>query len=572
MLLSPKSLLPALAAGCALLGAVPAAAQGPIEAPRDVLDHFSMERGTVQSLVLPGERPSSFEVRVQLGGTPRVLALRSYDIRTPDFRLLVHDAHGIHQVPTPPSVTYRGEVRGVPESLASASLVDGQLTAMVRIGDEIWGIEPASKANRAYPRAWHFVYNAKHQIWKNVSCGLHTPVAGKPPAGGSGPAAVSVAEIAIDADRDYYVRNGSNVTRTQNAVTTVMNGVDAIYQRDTNIQYKITQIIVRTVTVYTTSNMGTLLRQFQNQWNFNHGGVKRDLAHLFTGKGSFSGVIGIAYLSVVCRLSSAYGVSKAFGSHTANVGLVAHETGHNWSAPHCNSNPPCYIMCSALGGCNRSLSLFGNYSKGWITGYARSASCLGSGKPPVISSINPNSVRAFEPPQVTLTGSNFTGASTLRIGFQTVAFNVQNDNTITFVPPAPPALGPFSVSVSNSSGTSNSVSLTFTKTSPPRLKAPSIGVGNFAITYDFAADANDSWFLIVAVNDNSTFNFLGSTVLRNFVLLGSGTLNAAGIGQFKFTPPAGFPGAVIYSQGVFLGGGGSRWGGATNIGKTTMFL
>ena len=67
-----------------------------------------------------------------------------------------------------------------------------------------------------------------------------------------------------------------------------MNGVDAIYQRDVTIQYRITTIIVRTATTYTTTNMSTLLSQFRTRWNSQHGGVPRALAHLFTGVGSFS--------------------------------------------------------------------------------------------------------------------------------------------------------------------------------------------------------------------------------------------------------------------------------------------
>ena len=64
---------------------------------------------------------------------------------------------------------------------------------------------------------------------------------------------------------------------------------------------------MRTSSVYSGS-ISTRLGQFQNRWRANHGSVRRDLAHLFSGTNG-SGVIGVAYLGTVCSTASGYGAS-----------------------------------------------------------------------------------------------------------------------------------------------------------------------------------------------------------------------------------------------------------------------
>src|SRR5262249_15965514 len=148
-------------------------------------------------------------------------------------------------------------------------------------------------------------------------------------------------------------------------IESILNSVDFIYRRDCGIGYTLTTIIVRTTTPqpYTSTNPGTLLSQFQSEWNTNQTAIVRDVAHLFTGKNILAasgGVIGIAYLPGVCTATDGYGLSQSHWSSTITiaqrVGLTAHELGHNWGAEHCNQGPDpaepciptpdCAIMCS----------------------------------------------------------------------------------------------------------------------------------------------------------------------------------------------------------------------------------
>lgn len=129
------------------------------------------------------------------------------------------------------------------------------------------------------------MYRSADSNRQGTSCGTDT--SHWHPIGGPGTDIRKEAEIAIDADLEFYQRNGSNSTTT-NTITTVVNGIDTIYRRDIDLQYMIRTIIIRTTGVYVNSDMGNLLGEFASRWSANHGGVQRDLAHLFTGKGGFS--------------------------------------------------------------------------------------------------------------------------------------------------------------------------------------------------------------------------------------------------------------------------------------------
>ncbi|HZJ72436.1 MAG TPA: hypothetical protein VFF36_15995, partial [Planctomycetota bacterium] len=90
---------------------------------------------------------AAFSVQVALDGNPMRLLLSPHSMRSPDFQLLVQVESGaiVSQEPAP-ITTYRGEVEGVPGSVVAASLIDGQLTALIRLAPDlpVFGVQPAS--------------------------------------------------------------------------------------------------------------------------------------------------------------------------------------------------------------------------------------------------------------------------------------------------------------------------------------------------------------------------------------------------------------------------------------------
>ncbi|HHI79922.1 MAG TPA: hypothetical protein ENK02_08065 [Planctomycetes bacterium] len=539
------------------------------------LKAMGLTKAILEDLRVPQALPKTMKIQVVLDGKLRTLSLYAHDMRTKGFRLLVTDAQGTHQVQTPPSITYRGFVSGLPESRVAASLFGGQLTATLLMpGGRLLGIQPLTEVDPKAPKNRHIVYDRKDSIQQNVRCGnTEVLLAGKIQPGGPSILATKVAEIAIDADNDFYRRFGSSVSRVQAQVQAVMNAVDTIYKRDVGITYKITTIIVRTSRVYgSTSNLGTRLSQFRSYWNANHRGVKRDVAHLFTGLGSFSGVIGVAYLSVICSQTVGYGTSKAFSSRvTTNAGLVAHELGHNWSARHCNSaGNDCKIMCSGLGGCGRDITRFGNTSKNQIISYKNTRSCLSNPSAPKLSTISPGQVKAYNGGTVTLTGTGLSSVQSIQVGTKTLTtFFAFSDTKLTFQAPAPTQLGPVSVRVSNSNGPSNALNLNYVVTRPAGMTVSALGFpGVIPISYTFGSEPSGLWILIVSP-DNKTVSFQGLPVLLNFLPITAGTLDAVGLGTFSAPVPLSLKGKSIFSQILVLKGG--SFSSASNIGKTTFF-
>jgi len=549
-------------------------------APRSFLGAFDVSAGTVQELRLPTRGGAAFNVDVVLDGAPRTLLFRPYDVRANNFRLLIQDERGVYPVPTPDSVTYRGEVIGAPESVAAASLVDGRLTAMIRLkpGATLWAVQPLHGIKFGIPDTSHIVFASRDNLKLDFRCGTPDGPVGTP---GGAELALSnkVAEIAIDADYPFFLKNGSSVSQTQNDVTTVINVVDTIYKRDVQIEYKITSILVRsTPDPYTSTDASTLLSQFRNQWNTFHGNIPRDLAHLFTGRNLNGGTIGLAFVGVICNIPNAYGLSESrFTSNlTYRAGLTAHEVGHNWSAPHC-SGSACNIMCATLGGCSRNVSSFSSQSISYILNHKNSRTCLHDPlKIPSITAIAPNSVPAFNPGNVLLTGTDFDQVSSLHVGSTVLnpfQFKIISSTKIEFTPPPPSQLGLAFVRVSNAAGSSNSVILTYNITQPPALTANTVGVGGQPFPWSFGGDPGDLWFLLIALNNGSTFKFMGHDVLASGVPIASGALNGAGLGSFQLVPPRGpLVGSRVYSQIALISDTTFQFVGTTNITQTAFVL
>jgi hypothetical protein len=327
----------------------------------------------VVSLVLPADLPGTFQVSLDMGGGRTTLALQRHSLRAPDFQLRVQGDDGtIRAVEAPEPATYRGYVVGEPGSAVAASLTPDGLTAAVfgALGD--WYLEPTDNA-----RGEHSIEHGSS--FEGGVCGTDELLfaagaevahsAGQTSGTWSGLDCQQVAQIAFDVDFDYYTNVGSSVPTVIADVEAVMNAVDLIYVRDTQLTYVLTDTIVRTAEPdpYSSLIPGELLSAFRTEWNNNQGAITRDLAHFVTGREMDTNVIGLAWVGVMCG-SYAYGLSQYTGSFSSRVTITGHEIGHNWSAPHC-LDPSCVIMC---GGCHQ----IGDLSAKRMRNHADNASCI----------------------------------------------------------------------------------------------------------------------------------------------------------------------------------------------------
>ena len=356
---------------------------------------FSLENitaFTTQELILPLTAGEPFRVAVTLGGELVTLELSPHSVRSPNFRVVVQDDAGEHAlVDVPAPATYRGQVQQNPQRVVAASLVDGQLDAVIDSGLAWqWVIQPLSRFDPRANLAEHIVYRASDINEVGGVCGVPDGpllVGLDPPGGDPFPDDIRILELAIDTDFEFYLLRGSSNSRVIGDIENIINRVDIIYARDVEVEIVISHIEIRSSSndPYTTSDPLGLLNQFSNHWASSMRSIPRNLAQLFTGRNLNGPVLGIAWLSSVCSRTTGYSLFQSVGlGTTQRTGVSAHEMGHSFSALHC-SGSGCRIMCGGLGGCSGIITSFGAGSIRQIVFFKNRSGCLGFPPPPTIA-------------------------------------------------------------------------------------------------------------------------------------------------------------------------------------------
>jgi len=351
---------------------------------------FGLADSTVFEVSLDGVMGGAVTAALELQGQSTLMHLLPVSVRGQGFQVLTQQRDGsLVAQEAAPSSTLRGALLDIPGSRVAASWLDEGLFARILMADgvEYW-LEPiAAEVDGALP-GHHVLYAGSDVLDHGKRCGsdLLPDVGVSPlPQSGGGQVyegtAVQVAELACDADYEYFQDYGT-VGATTNRIESVINTVNMQYEAEVGITHEITTIVVRTSSndPYSSTDAGTLLNQFRNEWNSNQSGVQRDVAELFTGKEIQGGTIGIAWVGVVCNLGFAYNMvqSDFNGAFACATDLSAHELGHNWGADHCNCtsntmNP--FITCAN--------TFSAQFSVPDITSYRDSVNCLeGGGTPP----------------------------------------------------------------------------------------------------------------------------------------------------------------------------------------------
>lgn len=355
---------------------------------RDIRDALGVSTFTTRELTLPQSGWEPFTIRVKLGDREREIVFAPWSIRSANFQVVVQDDTGaLRQVESPPETTYRGTIEGEPTAVIAGSLVDGKLSAMVRLTTEpggSWSIQPLSDVMMGVPRTTHLITHDSDSVPGPWTCGVTEkprPFSVPRNVGSGGQTdAPQACQVACDADYEYFVANGSSVPNTTADISSVINGMAAVYQSDANVTFVLGTLVIRQSATqpYTSTNAGTLLDQFRLEWGATQGGTVRDIAHLFTGKEIDGSTIGLAYLGVVCNTTFGYGLSQSrYTLNFANrVGVSSHEVGHNFNLGHCDAScSPCRIMCGGIGGCTGVVTSFG-CSVADLVSYALGRACL----------------------------------------------------------------------------------------------------------------------------------------------------------------------------------------------------
>ncbi|MFQ5506218.1 MAG: S8 family serine peptidase [Planctomycetota bacterium] len=178
-------------------------------------------------------------------------------------------------------------------------------------------------------------------------------------------------------------------------------------------------------------------------------------------------------------------------------------------------------------------------------------------KLPTLTAINPARVNVFGSPTVTLTGTNLGIIDTVHVGTMTVKPKSSTATTLKFDPPFPSSLGPVTVKVSNSAGTSNGLTLTYQATSPPVALGPSRVSSLMPFIDDAWGGAQHvAIFFFSFSQKSSTIPGLVSFGLgdgfKSLFAYQSLVTDKLGHGSISIRIPPGFGNRTVFFQVVFL--------------------
>ncbi len=332
---------------------------------------------------------------ITLGEDVLTLTLAPYSVRSSQYQILAQLENGEYVKHAPgPVRTLRGTFLERPDAqIAGAMLDDGLFLSILLDGERFW-MEPVPADLPSRRPGDHMLYTAGDVHPHDMGCGVqHQPLGREAmerrmpnPQGAAGGGGVCIAELACDADTEYFNAYGS-VANVEARVNSVINTVNQQYEAQVGISHQITTIIVRTgADPYTSTDAQTRLCQFITEWTNNQQAVQRDVAHLFTGVNLSGSTIGIAAdigNTGICQNSGGcsggtYGTFGSYclsqsdfnGNFSCATDLTAHELGHLWGAFHCS--------CSG-NTMNSSITCANSFSGGTINSiiaYRDSRTCL----------------------------------------------------------------------------------------------------------------------------------------------------------------------------------------------------
>ena len=406
--------------------------------------------------------PADTELRVRQTGRLTLdtsagvftLRLRPNDVRADSYHAVaVGEGGELIDLPREPSRTFEGTVEGFDGSAARFTIDRGTIEGMIIARGEKFFVEPAAHYTDAAAPVDFLFYRESDVIPANpLECGVETLAEKVNEEFSRSTSSSSMttpqlavlsppreAEIATDADFEFFQANGSNAATANNEILSIMNQVSGVYQSEIGMSFKVVfqRVFSTSADPYDATTMSGLLDQVRTQWTGANAPTSgRDVVHMWTGRDLDGFTTGLAYSQVtvngvtsngvVCRFQDlAVGVSERQTLVPQKYIVPAHEIGHNFSAQHPEQvgHPECALTIMSGTVMTNTLLTFCQFSRDEITNYINAnGSCLATATaPPSSVQFNATEYRVTEGAgsvQLTVTRSSGTGAAS--VDFQTV--------------------------------------------------------------------------------------------------------------------------------------------------------
>jgi Metallo-peptidase family M12/IPT/TIG domain len=344
------------------------------------------------------------------------------------------------------------------------------------------------------------------------------------PGGSGGPTAYGAHEqqyqcdLVLETDFSFYSLFGS-VPAATSYVNALLGAISATYEAEVGCRLDLAQLGIYTSEAadpFEAFSAGGLLEEMRQRWiaGLNQVG---DLGQVLSAAPDG----GVAYLNVLCNNDYGVGANCSIGGNLPlpvvqgplnwDYFVCAHELGHNFSTPHTHDYCPPIDQCAPngyFGGCQTAAVCqpgtimsychlcdggVGNIAPAFGPQVAQTmrnavvSSCLDPivplPQPPLIASANPSTLTAVVidgPAQVTLTGTGFTGTTSVSVDGVPLLnlppqYNVVSDTQITLMFPIVSQLGPHTITVTDPQGSASTsvvVTYNFTPTLEMLLSNP----------------------------------------------------------------------------------------------------
>ncbi|HEY0169531.1 MAG TPA: Calx-beta domain-containing protein [Pyrinomonadaceae bacterium] len=381
------------------------------------------------------------------------LLLAPHDVRADEYRAVeVLEGGETRELPRAPGRTFKGTLAGDAASQARFTIDRDSVEGMIIAGGEKFFVESAARYSRQAAPGDFLFYRESDVAGGDPSvCAVQTLAGRVNSKLGGAPSAAAAddpgqpalpplspkrqADIATEADHEYFVASGSNSTAANNEILSIMNQVDGVYQVETGITFKVVsqRVWATPNDPYDAAGLSGLLDQVRAVYTNTPpaGSENRDLVHMWTGRDLDGFQTGLAYSEVtsggvttrgvVCRFPQfSVGVSERLTTAPQKYVVTAHEIGHNFGATHPEATGHAECALTIMSGVAQSNTLFTfcQFSRDEITTYAGANSgCLAAltNTPTVqFSAADYRVTEGTSSVQVTVTRSSSDGASTVQ--------------------------------------------------------------------------------------------------------------------------------------------------------------
>jgi PKD repeat protein len=302
-----------------------------------------------------------------------------------DYQLIAFGANGNQQKYQPSVKCYEGYILDAPQYAVAITIAPDFINMMIEQADGNYYIERFSDKARGgfvYYRASDYIDKATHACGVDEKA-VENQIISETAHADRGAGICYRVEVYIANDLLMFNRYGSAAAVEKHTLA-VWNNVTTNYKKNfaNDYEFKILKQIVATaggsLPLSSTTDASALLGEFRD-WAVKKNGFgdqKFDIAQMWTTRDISGGVVGVAYLGVVCGANRAQ-LIEDFSKSSENLRLVvAHETGHNFNMQHDPAGSP-FIMAPAVNQTSTWSSQSKSQLNAFVSGlFSAGTSCL----------------------------------------------------------------------------------------------------------------------------------------------------------------------------------------------------